>query len=78
MSVKCVFDPEKKCPVRKAIQESITTKNDVNKIIKPVGGEELLKMFAPILDKMERTMHSEFGLLHYYCAVCRASIPCPP
>jgi len=66
----CVFLPDTACPVRASMKAHININKQIKKYIKPVGDAELQKMFAPIFDKMEDLLQSEFGFLHNYCAVC--------
>ena len=67
---KCVFNPAKNCPVRKEIRASLDAKAEIDKYIKPLGDKGLMKIYAPIFDKLEKMMVNEFGILHNYCAVC--------
>ena len=69
----CVFNgklPPIKCPVRKEIKASLDIKKSLSKHILPLGDKEVMKIYAPLIDKLEQSFHSEFGLLHFYCAVC--------
>ncbi len=80
MSIKCVFDASKECPVRKEMKATVGNKKelDIDKIVKPLGGDiEFLKIYAPIMDKMAEMLNREFGVLHYYCETCRMTVPCP-
>ena len=70
---KCVFNPAKNCPVRKEIRISLDAKTEINKYIKPMGDKELLKIYSPIIDKLQQMLVNEFGILHNYCAVCMPS-----
>ena len=67
---KCVFNAEKNCPVRKEIHTSLNAKKEIDKYIKPMGDVELLKMYAPIIDKLQQMLVNEFGILHNYCSTC--------
>ena len=67
---KCVFDSSKTCPVRKEMHTSLNAKTEISKYIKPMGDVELLKMYAPIIDKLQQMLVNEFGILHNYCSVC--------
>lgn len=69
----CVFDgklPPVECPVRKEMKASLVTKETLSKYIAPLGDKELMKIYAPLIDKLEQSFQNEFSLLHFYCAVC--------
>lgn len=70
MKLKCVFKENVECPVRTTLRKSLKHKKDIDKYLKPLGDAELMKIFAPIFDKMESVIANEFGLLHNYCRVC--------
>jgi len=68
--LSCVFYSDKDCPVRKTFAETIRKKKELDKIIKPLGGTELLTEFMPILDKLQSLLADEFGVLYNYCYCC--------
>lgn len=67
----CVFEHQKECPVRKVLSNKQKTINKLDKIIKPMGDQEKIKIFMPLLDKMQEAFSNEFQILHYYCEICR-------
>ena len=68
--INCLFYSEKECPVRKEMRSKLDAKDQISKYVKPMGDEELLKIFTPLIEKLEQSFHSEFGILHFYCAQC--------
>ena len=69
----CVFDgklPPKECPVRKEMKATLVTKETFSKHIAPLGDKEVMKIFTPLINKLEQSFQNEFNLLHFYCAVC--------
>lgn len=68
--LNCMFSSERVCPVRKEMRGSLDVKKQIDKYIKPLGDKELLKLYGPILDKIQKMMVNEFGVLHNYCKVC--------
>lgn len=66
----CVFLPDTHCPVRACMKTYLDTKKQIDKYIKPVGDKETMKIFAPIFNRMEEVLSSEFGFLHNYCNTC--------
>ena len=68
--INCLFYSEKECPVRKEMRSTLHAKDQISKYVKPMGDEELLKIFTPLIEKLEQSFQSEFGILHFYCAQC--------
>ena len=66
----CVYDPNRECPVRKEIGSKLDAKDQVSKYVKPLGDEELMKIYAPLIEKLQQAFQSELGILHFYCAQC--------
>ena len=68
--IKCVYDSNIECPVRKEIGSKLDVKDQFSKYIKPMGDEELLKIFSPLIEKLEQSFQNEFSFLHFYCRYC--------
>lgn len=68
--INCLFYSEKECPVRKEMRSTLDAKDQFTKYVKPMGDEELMKIFTPMIKKLEQAFQSEFSLLHFYCAQC--------
>lgn len=70
MKINCIFKPEIECPVRKEIKAKMERKMKLDKVIKPLGDTELMKMYMPIFDKMGEMLYDEFGALSKFCICC--------
>ena len=70
MKINCIFKPEMECPVRKEIKARMEKKKKLDKIIKPLGDKELVKMYMPLLNKMQELTQDELGLLSKFCVCC--------
>lgn len=66
----CVFDETIECPVRKTFREIMKNEKTLEKYLKPLGDTELLKMYAPIFEKLTSMLSNEFGILYNYCQIC--------
>jgi hypothetical protein len=52
------------------MKKRLDIQKQLSKYIKPEGDQELMKMYAPMFEKLEELLASEYGFLHNYCAVC--------
>ena len=68
--VKCVFNAKRECPVRKEMRSKLDAKQQLSKYVKPLGDEELMKIYAPLIEKIQQSFQNEFSLLHFYCQYC--------
>jgi len=68
--VACVFELVKECPVRKAMHRKLSGQDLFRKRVEPIGDRELMKIYAPLIDKLQESFQNEFSVLSDYCAVC--------